>query len=66
MLWDDYVVRYGDGRTLNVLDHGFLDWGITGVPESFLVDPAGVVRAKVVGGVTEAGLERLLATARGA
>ena len=29
-LWDQYVVRYGDGQTLNVLQHGLLDWGITG------------------------------------
>lgn len=40
-----------------------VDWGVTGVPESFLVDPDGVVRAKLVGGVTEAGLDRLLARA---
>ena len=37
-----------------------LDWGVRGVPESFLVDPDGIVRAKVVGGVTEDRLERLL------
>ena len=42
-----------------------LDWGVSGVPESFLVDPDGIVRAKVVGGVTEARLEALLADATG-
>lgn len=41
------------------------DWGVSGVPESFLVDPGGIVRAKVLGGVTEAGLEDLLARANG-
>lgn len=42
-----------------------IDWGVSGVPESFLVDPGGIVRAKVLGGVTEAGLEDLLAHAEG-
>ena len=43
-----------------------LDWGLTGVPESFLVDPAGIVRAKIIGGVTDIELEKLLAdTAQG-
>lgn len=42
-----------------------IDWGVSGVPESFLVDPEGIVRAKVLGGVTEAGLEDLLAHAEG-
>lgn len=41
-----------------------LAWGVTGVPESFLVDPAGIVRAKVLGGVTDARLEDLLAGLR--
>lgn len=41
------------------------DWGVTGVPESFIVDPAGVVRAKLVGGVTAAGLQRFLDRAQG-
>jgi cytochrome c biogenesis protein CcmG, thiol:disulfide interchange protein DsbE len=37
------------------------DWGVSGVPESYVVDPSGVVAAKVVGGVTAAGLDALLA-----
>jgi cytochrome c biogenesis protein CcmG/thiol:disulfide interchange protein DsbE len=37
-----------------------LDYGVSGVPESFLIDPDGYVRAKVTGGVTSAGLDRLL------
>jgi cytochrome c biogenesis protein CcmG, thiol:disulfide interchange protein DsbE len=28
-----------------------LDYGITGVPETFLVDPLGIVRARLVGGI---------------
>jgi cytochrome c biogenesis protein CcmG/thiol:disulfide interchange protein DsbE len=38
-----------------------LNYGITGVPETYLIDPGGLVVAHIVGGVTAAGLERLLA-----
>lgn len=38
-----------------------LDFGVTGVPESYLVDPAGIVRARLVGGVTSVGLDAKLA-----
>lgn len=41
-----------------------LDWGVSGVPESFLVDPSGVVVARIVGGVTDAKLEEVLTEAR--
>jgi cytochrome c biogenesis protein CcmG, thiol:disulfide interchange protein DsbE len=51
------VVDDPDGRVA-------LDWGVGKVPESYLVDPRGVVVAKIVGGVEEPGLERILATAR--
>lgn len=37
-----------------------VDFGVRGVPESFVVDPAGVVRTRLVGGVTAAGLDALL------
>ena len=42
------------------------DWGVTGVPESYLVAPNGEVRAKIVGGIELDRLERLLAEAKGA
>ena len=42
-----------------------IDFGVAGVPESFLVDPRGVIAAKVVGGVRFDDLEALLAKARG-
>ena len=41
-----------------------LEWGVSGVPESFLVDPTGIVRARILGGVTVDGLERLLLDAK--
>jgi cytochrome c biogenesis protein CcmG, thiol:disulfide interchange protein DsbE len=37
-----------------------LDYGVAGVPESYLVDPNGFVRAKLTGGVTGLGLDQLL------
>lgn len=36
-------------------------FGVTGVPETYIVDPDGYVRAKLVGGVTQNGLNRIIA-----
>ncbi|MGQ0744392.1 MAG: TlpA family protein disulfide reductase [Acidimicrobiales bacterium] len=41
-----------------------LDFGVARVPESFLIDPSGVVVAKILGGVRDIDLDRLLAEAR--
>jgi cytochrome c biogenesis protein CcmG/thiol:disulfide interchange protein DsbE len=41
-----------------------IDFGVAGVPESFLVDPDGVVVAKIVGGIRAPDLDRLLADAK--
>ncbi len=41
-----------------------IDFGVAGVPESFLVDPRGVIVSKILGGVRSADLENLLAEAR--
>ena len=37
-----------------------VDYGVRGVPESFLVAPDGIVRSRIIGGVTAAGLDSLL------
>ncbi len=42
-----------------------LDWGVRGLPESYLVDPDGVVVAKIIGGASLEGLENLLRQVRG-
>lgn len=42
-----------------------LDFGVAGVPESFLVAPDGTVVAKLIGGVNDTQLERLLTEATG-
>ena len=41
-----------------------LDFGVRGPPESFLIDPNGFVVTKIVGQVSDAGLESLLAQFR--
>jgi cytochrome c biogenesis protein CcmG/thiol:disulfide interchange protein DsbE len=41
------------------------NWSVSGVPESYLVDPDGIVRAKIVGGVDADKLEELLRRAQG-
>jgi cytochrome c biogenesis protein CcmG/thiol:disulfide interchange protein DsbE len=51
------VVDDGLGRVI-------ADWGVTGVPESYLVGPEGGVRAKIVGGVDAERLDDLLRRAR--
>ena len=50
-----FLVRYGDGGWPNLLDPGgrlAIDYGVTGVPESFFIDATGVVRYKQYGAVT--------------
>ena len=53
------VVDDPDGRVS-------LDFGVSGVPESYVVAPDGTVVAKLVGGVTAAGLDRIIAEVEGA
>jgi cytochrome c biogenesis protein CcmG/thiol:disulfide interchange protein DsbE len=53
------VVKDPNGRTA-------LDFGVTGVPESYLVDPNGVVVAKIVGGVHAGALDSLVQQAKAA
>jgi cytochrome c biogenesis protein CcmG/thiol:disulfide interchange protein DsbE len=43
-----------------------LDFGVSGVPESYLVSPDGKVAAKVIGGVQAAALDDLLAKVKAA
>ncbi len=57
-----------NGGDWPVVDGGdvILDWAVAQVPESFLVDPHGVVVARITGGVTADGLDDLLGQAQGA
>jgi cytochrome c biogenesis protein CcmG/thiol:disulfide interchange protein DsbE len=51
------VVLDDDGRIAT-------DWGVAIVPESYLVSPSGVVRAKIIGGIEADKLEQLLEEAK--
>ena len=42
-----------------------IDYGVSGIPESYLIDPNGIVRVKLIGGVTRAGLDAQLDAAKG-
>ncbi len=42
-----------------------LNFGVSGVPESFLIDPDGIVRQRILGGVRAVDLDELLAETRG-
>jgi cytochrome c biogenesis protein CcmG, thiol:disulfide interchange protein DsbE len=55
-----------DGGNWPVIDSpgSKVDWGVRGVPESFLVDPDGYVIAHIVGGVKADRLESLLQNAK--
>jgi cytochrome c biogenesis protein CcmG/thiol:disulfide interchange protein DsbE len=55
----DWPVVFDEGTRIG------LDFGVTGVPESYLVDPNGIVRVKLIGGVTRDGLNRQLQEAGG-
>jgi cytochrome c biogenesis protein CcmG/thiol:disulfide interchange protein DsbE len=50
------VVSDPDGRVA-------LDFGVGGIPETFLIDPNGNVAAKIIGGVTAPGLDAILTKA---
>jgi len=52
--WD--VVSDPEGRTA-------LDYGVTGIPESFVIDPNGFVLSKITGGVTSDGLDAIIKAA---
>jgi cytochrome c biogenesis protein CcmG/thiol:disulfide interchange protein DsbE len=53
----DYFATNGGDWPVITSDDGriALDYSVTGVPESFLIDPAGIVRERLIGGVN--GLE---------
>jgi cytochrome c biogenesis protein CcmG/thiol:disulfide interchange protein DsbE len=47
---------------LDVSGKAGIDYGVTGVPETFVIDPTGKIANKVNGPVTKVELERLLAS----
>jgi cytochrome c biogenesis protein CcmG/thiol:disulfide interchange protein DsbE len=63
----EFFAENGGGWPVVVGDEGgiALDFGVAKVPESYLVGPDGTVLAKIVGGVTEEGLDQLLLRVQG-
>lgn len=54
-----WLARYGDPYDMAITDQDGrigIDFGVYGVPESFLIDKAGVIRYKQIGPVTEEAL----------
>jgi cytochrome c biogenesis protein CcmG/thiol:disulfide interchange protein DsbE len=58
----EFFEENGGGFPVVVSDEGdiALDYGVLKVPESYLISPDGTVVAKIIGGVTEGGLESIL------
>jgi cytochrome c biogenesis protein CcmG/thiol:disulfide interchange protein DsbE len=56
-----FLNRYGDGGWPQLTDEGgrlAIDYGVTGPPESYFVDAAGIVRAKQFGPLTVAAMDQ--------
>jgi cytochrome c biogenesis protein CcmG, thiol:disulfide interchange protein DsbE len=52
----EWLLRLGDPYLMTAVDadgRAGIDWGVYGVPETFVVDAGGVVRHKVVGPLTQ-------------
>ncbi|NYT62815.1 DsbE family thiol:disulfide interchange protein [Alcaligenaceae bacterium] len=52
----EWLERYGNGYVVSVSDtqgRVGIDYGVYGVPETFVIDKAGVIRYKHIGAVTE-------------
>lgn len=58
----EWFDRNGGDWTVFDSDEGrtSFEWGVTGVPESYLVAPSGIVVERIVGGVTQAYLDDLI------
>ncbi|MGH8475199.1 MAG: DsbE family thiol:disulfide interchange protein [Methylococcales bacterium] len=58
-----WLERLGNPYTLSVVDDrgaAGLDWGVYGVPESFVVDKKGIIRYKQIGPITMEAIEKVL------
>jgi len=58
-----WLKQYGDPYSVSVMDGDGrvgIDYGVYGVPETFLIDKAGVIRYKQIGPVTEQVLRDVL------
>ena len=56
-----WLAQHGDPYTVSVVDRDGrvgIDWGVYGVPETFVVDKAGTIRYKQIGPITAEALEK--------
>jgi len=56
-----WLTQNGDPYTVSVVDRDGrvgIDWGVYGVPETFVVDKAGMIRYKQIGPITAEALEK--------
>jgi cytochrome c biogenesis protein CcmG, thiol:disulfide interchange protein DsbE len=70
MVWKDsaknaqaYLAQYGDPYQRIDLDadgHAGIDWGIYGVPETFVIDGSGIVRLRYAGPLVGDGLTKIV------
>ncbi|HAY45181.1 MAG TPA: DsbE family thiol:disulfide interchange protein [Gammaproteobacteria bacterium] len=55
-----WLDQFGDPYTLSVIDFDGrtgIDWGVYGVPETFVVDASGIIRYKHIGPITVSSLQ---------
>ncbi|MBT5031112.1 MAG: DsbE family thiol:disulfide interchange protein [Proteobacteria bacterium] len=55
-----WLDQFGDPYTLSVIDFDGrvgIDWGVYGVPETFVMDASGIIRYKHIGPITVASLQ---------
>ncbi len=58
-----WLAQYGNPYRFSLVDQSGrtgMDWGVYGVPETFVIDRSGVIRYKQIGPVTEAAMRETL------
>lgn len=58
-----WLAQFGNPYTVSAWDNKGkvgIDWGVYGVPESFVIDQSGVIRYKHIGPVTDESLQKIL------
>jgi len=57
---DNWLIQHGDPYVLNAVDYKGdvgINYGVYGVPETFLIDKQGIIRHKVIGPITPSELQ---------
>jgi cytochrome c biogenesis protein CcmG, thiol:disulfide interchange protein DsbE len=62
----DFFAKRGGNWPVVDLPRTAVDYGVTAIPESYLISPQGVVLFKATGGITEKSFAEILAKAKGA